>query len=1208
MIGLLIWVVNLGNKYKIQLAEINAIKIIIQLEELKLIIPYVLKTYYKKIIENKLNLIPSILTTSYWRENSQWKKEMEETLEVKYIINVLKRLSFFFSLIMFLVIIILWIFYNSDKIEYQTSLNLDINIDNKESISTTTITQSSSTIKLGMDALSISFVWLTVIIMPLAYLSNWTSILNDIIYYFIILSALGYFLIIVFLVIDLTQFYVFFESILPFLFGSIGLYGALQKYRAAYYLFLYTLLGSLFMLVSFMKMGGDLANVFFASLSFEQFFILVQILIWSVLLISFSVKTPVIPFHIWLPLAHADANVSGSIILAAIVLKLALYAFLRIAIGILVIASLLNIPMVFCIAGWSILYASFTTIRQVDLKVIVAYSSVAHMGSTLLGAYSDNNYGILGSIIFGLSHGFVSPALFFIVGAVLYDRCGSRIINYYKGLSNIIPLFALLFLLFTFGNMGVPLTGNFIGEFLSLLGAYQQNIYIAAIGTTSVILSAVYSIFMFNRVTSGSLSPFVHTLPDIFRKEFFLLLPLLGLMLILGTYPTWLTSEIEFGLSSFLLFSITPIKFMNNNNNNNNNQNNQNNNNRSDDPNGFFRETEAHGIYMSVDPNNNTRLFIGLEVEQINPAEIMAVDAIRRRFLGFGASNVEIRMVQRPRPNIDNISSDTSNRSNYYNNYLNNRNRNNQNNNGNNNNNNNNNNQNNQNNNGNNNNNNNNNSGSSGNDGPVLHSVKDDFYLSEYDGILDFLTYISNFMSFGLLFLIIQFIWRLRPLLWDLKILIYYNMYKLMNIFSRIKQNYKYNSINSTIDKNKKNKFWISSILTLDFGLYIINNYWIWIISLFILSIIINLWRKYKDNIFLLWIQYNSRTTKNKYINKNNLLYVRLIIILFGILFWVISGCYKLLGLDIKILQDLISEFLVHCSIIHVTLLEYYYVYSMKYYMIHDYILGDINYKVYYPNSDEKLSRIFFNESDSDNETSGNRLNPSSIREAIDLTRTISENTLVPSDTENTVNLSDIENTVNPSDIENIRNSSDNNLNQTRSDNLLVRKRSEDSSSLTRTNSQANEDIEDIINKLKVDLNPKKRKMSAIDEISSDEDDSDDADDDTPAMEERRERRAILHAERDELDILREDINDLNKDARSMIKSKRYETDPNENNDLRTKLNTIKEKEAKLNEKTDYLKTEIEKYNKDYRQNKLESEFKYDSHRFSQSNKRPRFR
>jgi len=231
-------------------------------------------------------------------------------------------------------------------------------------------------------------------------------------------------------------------------------------------------------------------------------------------------------------------------------------------IGIFTFATSILIPFFYGLCSLSVVYSSLTTIRQFDLKVLVAYSSIAHMASSLLGTFSDTLYGLVGSIIFGLAHGFVSPGLFILVGAVLYDRCGSRIINYYRGLSNLLPFFALLFLLFVFGNMGVPLTGNFIGEFLSLLGAYQQNIFIASIGATSVILSAVYSIFMYNRVTSGAISPFVHTIPDIFRKEFYIILPLLVLTLLLGIYPCFITYDVEFGLSNYLLFTIFPVTLM----------------------------------------------------------------------------------------------------------------------------------------------------------------------------------------------------------------------------------------------------------------------------------------------------------------------------------------------------------------------------------------------------------------------------------------------------------------------------------------------------------------------------------------------------------------------------------------------------------------------------------------------------------------------
>ena len=239
--------------------------------------------------------------------------------------------------------------------------------------------------------------------------------------------------------------------------------------------------------------------------------------------------------------------------MASIVLKLALYGFLRILIGIFFLGTIGLTPFFLGLCSISLIYSSFTTIRQFDLKVLVAYSSIAHMASSLLGTFSDTLYGIVGSIIFGLAHGFVSPGLFIAVGAILYDRCGTRVINYYRGLSSMLPFFALLFLILVFGNMGVPLTANFVGEFLSLLGAYQQNIFIASIGALSIILSAVYSIFMYNRVVSGSISLYLHTVPDLFRKEYYIMLPLILLTLLLGVYPSFITADIEFGLSNFLL-------------------------------------------------------------------------------------------------------------------------------------------------------------------------------------------------------------------------------------------------------------------------------------------------------------------------------------------------------------------------------------------------------------------------------------------------------------------------------------------------------------------------------------------------------------------------------------------------------------------------------------------------------------------------------
>ena len=541
-IGLVIWV---SDNYKLstKLVETSNLRHLTYLEEKKQIVPYVIQKYYNNLVNYQSVSHLTSLLTSFWYESSEWKKEKEIQLSKEYVALNLKKIGLFLSLVLYGLILMIWFKYNSMTINYQL---LSKNTESQDQI-------WNLDIAMGIDSLSISFVLLIGFVFPIVYLSNWSTIDSLESYYIIIIILLELFLIGVFLVIDLYMFYIFFESTLPPLFVLIGIYGASQKFRAGYYLFLYTLFGSLFMLVSFVKMGGDIANTFYDCYDNNQMNQYLQIITWVILFVSFSVKTPLVPVHIWLPLAHSDANVSGSIILASIVLKLALYGFIRILIGIFIFGTLGLIPFFLGLCSISILYSSLTTIRQFDLKVLVAYSSIAHMASSLLGTFSDTLYGLIGSIIFGLAHGFVSPALFILVGAVLYDRCGSRVINYYKGLTNILPFFALLFLLFVFGNMGVPLTGNFIGEFLSLLGAYQQNIFIASIGATSVILSAVYSIYMYNRVTSGSFSPYLFTIPDIFRKEFYMLYPLLILTLLLGIYPCFITYDIEFGLSNYLL-------------------------------------------------------------------------------------------------------------------------------------------------------------------------------------------------------------------------------------------------------------------------------------------------------------------------------------------------------------------------------------------------------------------------------------------------------------------------------------------------------------------------------------------------------------------------------------------------------------------------------------------------------------------------------
>ena len=560
----LVLIISVNKIKKNQYKLIEKIRDLSIVEENYFTLANVIAKYFSHLIDIRRNLPSCLMIKSYWYETIEIYKKIKLYTDIKEFNKTNGRLGLLSGVLVFIGLMLIWAKFIRTTLMYQNLMKmLTREEENHDTENGDKVEKKTNKIKslilnaldflLGLDAISLAFVLLTGWIIPIVFLSNWTSIeiYND--YYVVIILGLEVFLLGVFLVIDLIMFYILFESILPLLFVLIGLYGAAQKFRAGYYLFLYTLFGSLFMLLSFVKLGGDSASTFFDNYSDEGLFQLLQQIVWTVLFVSFSVKTPLVPVHIWLPLAHSDANVSGSIILASVVLKLALYGFIRILIGLLLLATarLTNFFLGYC--SMSLLFSSFTTIRQFDLKVLVAYSSIAHMASSLLGTFSDTLYGLMGSIIFGLAHGFVSPGLFIIVGAVLYDRCGTRIMNYFKGLSNILPFTSLIFLILVFGNMGVPLTGNFIGEFLSLLGAYQKNIFIGTIGTISVITSAIYSINTYNKTTSGSISPYILTIPDLFRKEYYTLLPLIVLTLILGVYPSFISSDIEFGLSSNLL-------------------------------------------------------------------------------------------------------------------------------------------------------------------------------------------------------------------------------------------------------------------------------------------------------------------------------------------------------------------------------------------------------------------------------------------------------------------------------------------------------------------------------------------------------------------------------------------------------------------------------------------------------------------------------
>jgi len=411
---------------------------------------------------------------------------------------------------------------------------------------------------LGIDGLSMYFILLTTLIMPISIISNWKSIGDRIKYFLIIILLLETLLLMIFLVLDILMFYIFFESILAPLFILIGLFGSSAKIRASFYFFLYTFLGSLFMLLSIITMQSLIGCTDISVLSKTNFVYITQIYIFTGIFIAFAVKTPTIYLNSWLLKAHVESPLSGSIILAAIVLKLSLYGIFRLILPLVPKAFLYYTYIVFLIGILTIIYASLSTLRTIDIKELIAYSSVSHAAVYLSGVFSNTLQGIQGGICLGLAHGFVSSGLFISAGGVLYDRSGTRLITYYRGIAQIMPIFSILFFILSLGNCGAPLTFNFIGEFMSLYGVFERLPIAGVLASSSIVFSAAYTIFMFNRIAfAGSIFKrnWDEYLPDLNRREFFMLTVLVIFTVLLGIYPSIILDGLHY-YTYHLVYSI----------------------------------------------------------------------------------------------------------------------------------------------------------------------------------------------------------------------------------------------------------------------------------------------------------------------------------------------------------------------------------------------------------------------------------------------------------------------------------------------------------------------------------------------------------------------------------------------------------------------------------------------------------------------------
>ena len=391
--------------------------------------------------------------------------------------------------------------------------------------------------KLGVDGFSMPFVLLTTFLMPFAILASWESVEKRVKEYMIAFLVLETLMIGVFCALDLVLFYLFFEGGLIPMFLIIGIWGGKRRVYASFKFFLYTLVGSLLMLIAILAMYGHAGTTDIAVLLKTDFPKDMQFWLWLAFFASFAVKMPMWPVHTWLPDAHVEAPTAGSVILAAILLKMGGYGFLRFSLPMFPDASAHFAPLVYAMSVIAIVYTSLVALVQEDIKKLIAYSSVAHMGFVTMGLFTLNPQGVQGALFLMISHGFVSGALFLCVG-VIYDRMHTREIAAYGGLVNRMPIYAFVFMVFTMANVGLPGTAGFVGEFLSLLGAFEANSWVALIATSGVVFSAAYALYLYRRVVFGALEKAnLKDIADLTPREIAIFTPLVLLTIYYGVQP-----------------------------------------------------------------------------------------------------------------------------------------------------------------------------------------------------------------------------------------------------------------------------------------------------------------------------------------------------------------------------------------------------------------------------------------------------------------------------------------------------------------------------------------------------------------------------------------------------------------------------------------------------------------------------------------------
>lgn len=427
------------------------------------------------------------------------------------------------TLVTFLLGIILWAGYDLDGAQWQFAERSNV--------------FGRFAWALGIDGIALMLIMLSVFLMPICILASWDAIERRVPEYMAAFLLMESLMIGVFSAQDIFLFYIFFEAGLIPMYLIIGIWGGAERIYASYKFFLYTLLGSVLMLIAMLWMVQEAGTTFIPTLMEYQFPAEAQNWLWLAFFASFAVKMPMWPVHTWLPDAHVQAPTAGSVILAGVLLKMGGYGFIRFSLPMFPQASADLVWLVFALSMIAVVVTSLIALVQHDMKKLIAYSSVAHMAFVTIGLFAFNRQGIEGAMMVMLSHGLVSGALFLCVG-VIYDRLHTREIDRYGGLSNNMPRYALFFMLFTMASVGLPGTSGFVGEFLSLVGAYEASSWVAAVATTGIILGAAYMLYLYRRVAFGEAKGAdAAALPDLNMREFIILAPIAAAVLWMGVYP-----------------------------------------------------------------------------------------------------------------------------------------------------------------------------------------------------------------------------------------------------------------------------------------------------------------------------------------------------------------------------------------------------------------------------------------------------------------------------------------------------------------------------------------------------------------------------------------------------------------------------------------------------------------------------------------------